>query len=176
MPGGISEQGRSDRMCAVAPQVFSNGCIQEDPMKNRLEMVTNIVVLVVALVVGYQFLVAPLSHRELIPKAGQKAPEIAGYSWNKGPTLVLALKKGCHFCEESMPFYRRLSTMQQAGQLNVRMMAVFPDVSTDVTEVMESQKLSIPAFPAVQLDMFRVSGTPTLILVDRNGKVVKPWI
>jgi len=75
-----------------------------------------------------------------------------------------------------MPFYRRLWTMQQAGQLNARLVAVFPDNPIDVTEVMESQKLTIPAFPAIHLDNFRVSGTPTLILVDASGRVVKPWV
>jgi hypothetical protein len=145
-------------------------------VRNRLEVVTNIVVIVVALLVGFRFVGSSLFHHEIVPKAGQSVPDIAGYSWNKSPTLVLALKKGCHFCEESMPFYRRLLAMQQAGQLNARMMAVFPDGSTDVTGVMESEKLLIPAFSAIHLDIFRVSGTPTLILVDQSGRVVKPWI
>lgn len=145
-------------------------------MKNRLETITNIVVLCVALLVGFRFLEATFFRHEVVPKAGQKVPDIAGYSWSKGPTLVLALKKGCHFCEESMSFYRRLQALQQAGQLNVQMMAVFPDGPTDVTDIMESQKLSIRAFSAVHLDTLNVSGTPTLILVDQSGRVVKPWI
>jgi hypothetical protein len=145
-------------------------------MKHRLEIVTNVIVLAVTLLVGARFIESTFFPRELTLKAGQKIPEISGYSWSKTPTLVLALKKGCHFCEESMPFYRRLLAMQQAGQLNARLVALFPDGSTDVTEVMESQKLAIPAFPAIRLDTFRVSGTPTLILVDQNGRVVKPWV
>jgi len=145
-------------------------------MKHRLEIVTNIIVISVTLLVGLRLIENLFFPRELTLKVGQKIPEISGYSWNKTPTLVLALKKGCHFCEESMPFYRRLLAMQQAGQLNARLVAVFPDGSTDVTELMESQKLAIQAFPAIHLDTFRVSGTPTLILVDQSGRVIKPWI
>jgi len=145
-------------------------------MKNKLEVVTNIVVIAVALLVGFRFLTGTLGPRPMVPKAGQSVPDIAGYSWNTSPTLLIALKKGCHFCEESMPFYRRLLTMQQSGQLNARIVAVFPDGPADVTDVMESQKLSIPSFSAMHLDTFRVSGTPTLILVDQRGRVVKPWI
>jgi hypothetical protein len=148
----------------------------ENSMRHRLEIVTNIIVLAVTLLVGFRFVEGIFFPRERTLKAGQKIPEISGYSWNKTPTLVLALRKGCHYCEESMPFYRRLLAMQQAGQLNARLVALFPDDSTDVTELMESQKLAIPAFPAIHLDAFRVSGTPTLILVDQNGRVVKPWI
>jgi hypothetical protein len=145
-------------------------------MKHRLEIATNIIVISVTLLVGLRLIENLFFPRELTIKVGQKIPEISGYSWNKTPTLVLALKKGCHFCEESMPFYRRLLAMQQGGQLNARLVAVFPDGSTDVTELMELQKLAIPAFPAIHLDTFRVSGTPTLILVDQNGRVIKPWI
>jgi hypothetical protein len=145
-------------------------------MKHRLEIVTNIIVIAVALLIGVRFVETMFFQHEVAPLAGQTVPDISGYSWSKGPTLVLALKKGCHFCEESMPFYRHLQELQQAGKLNVQIMAVFPDGSADVTDIMKSQQLSIRAFSAVRLDAFRVSGTPTLILVDQRGKVVKPWI
>lgn len=141
-----------------------------------LETITNVVVLGVALLVGFHFVQAIFFRHELTPKAGQKVPEISGYSWNNGPTLILALKKGCHFCEDSMPFYRRLLAMQEAGQLSAHMVAVFPDNPADVNEIMGLQKLSFPAFSSVHLDAFQVGGTPTLILVDQNGRIVKPWV
>lgn len=145
-------------------------------MSKRIEMATNIVVLLVALLVGFKFFEGTFQ-RPVVIKAGQKAPDINGYSWNKSRTLVLALKKGCHFCEESMPFYRRLMAMQQAGQLNAQIVAVFPDSSLDATEVMQSQGLSIiPVFSAVRLDTFKITGTPTVFLVDQNARIVKPWI
>ena len=62
-------------------------------MSKRIEMATNIVVLLVALLVGFKFLEGMLQ-RPVVIKAGQKIPDINGYRWSKSPTLVLALKKG----------------------------------------------------------------------------------
>jgi peroxiredoxin len=91
-------------------------------------------------------------------------------------TLVLALKNGCRFCEESIPFYRKLAELEESNQINAHLIAVFPDDPAAVRQLIETQRLAVEAFPGIELSQVKVDGTPTLILVDRQGRVSKVWI
>lgn len=101
---------------------------------------------------------------------------IRGVDWSRSDrTLVLALRKGCHYCEESMPFYRQLADMQRAGQLQTEIVAVLPNDADAAHEFMESSGLSVTTVPKIPLESIQVEGTPTVILVDRSGRVVRSW-
>ncbi|MFZ3245213.1 MAG: redoxin family protein, partial [Candidatus Acidiferrales bacterium] len=104
-------------------------------------------------------------------------PMLPGYGWQSNPqSLVLAIRKGCHFCEASMPFYRKLYDLEKSNALKAKMIAVLPDSATDAFEVLSTQNLPMPFISGANLSSLSVSGTPTLILVDRNGKVEKTWV
>src|SRR5260370_30860197 len=100
-------------------------------MKNKVEVVANVVVILLAVVIGSVFLMDRFATRGLGPnevKAGDQFPGLHAYNWKAHDrTLVLALRNGCHYCEASMPFYRRLATLEQANQIGVHLIAVFPD-------------------------------------------------
>ena len=146
-------------------------------MKTRIEVAANIVVIVLAVVVGSVFLKDRLftgTPPDVI-KAGDKLTRLDGWDWGAhDQTLVMALRKGCHFCEDSTPFYQRLVAQQQASSPIV---AIFPDTADAVKEVIQSEGLSgVPALSGVPLEKLKVDGTPTLLLVDRSGTVLKAWI
>jgi thiol-disulfide isomerase/thioredoxin len=145
-------------------------------MNKRFEVITTLVVLVVALLVGGRFVADFVGTRRAALSAGDKMPNISGHDWTPNRTLVVALKKGCPYCEHSMPFYRRLAAMQKAGELNGRLIAIFPDDARVATEIMQQQQLSFPVFSGLDMRSLRINGTPTLVLVDQRGRVIKPWV
>ena len=92
-------------------------------MKGKIEAAANIIVLLFAVVVGSVFLKDRLSPPAPEPEpitAGDKLPNLDGWDWGSHEqTLVLGLRKGCHFCEDSAPSYQRLKAQQeQEGPTN----------------------------------------------------------
>jgi hypothetical protein len=148
-------------------------------MKGKIEAAANIVVIALAVVVGSVFLKDRLSTPASEPvavKAGDKLATLDGWDWAAhDQTLVLGLRKGCHFCEDSAPFYQRLMAQQQ-GRSNSTIVAVFPDAADAVKEVVQSEGLRVHALAGVPLERLKISGTPTLLLVDRSGTVLNAWI
>src|ERR1035438_5652079 len=54
---------------------------------------------------------------------GEKV-NLSDVNWKgNGQTLLLAISSECHFCKESMPFYKKL---QLAAGRNVRILALMP--------------------------------------------------
>src|SRR6516162_5447315 len=147
-------------------------------MKVKIETAANVIVILVAVVVGSVFLKdrffsTPSEPNEV--KAGDRLANLEGWNWgSQDQTLVLALRKGCHFCEDSAPFYQRLAAQpQQAGSTIV---AVFPDTADAVKEVVQSEGLRIHALAGVPFEKLKIDATPTLLLVNRSGTVVNAWI
>lgn len=149
-------------------------------MKGKIEVVANVIVIVFAVIVGSVFLRDRLSNaapESSAIKAGDKLANLEGWNWGAHDrSLVLGLRKGCHFCEDSAPFYQRLVTQQQQGGSTSAIVAVFPDTADAVTDVVQSEGLRIQALAGVPLERLKIDSTPTLLLVDRNGTVVNAWI
>ncbi len=144
-------------------------------MRRALEVLTNISVLVAALFMIF-VLYGRIGVRQDYLNVGATMPAIKGITWaNHEQTLVLALRKGCHYCEESMPFYRDLSNLSQGQMLKTYLVAVLPDSQADVHSLMASQSLHFDSVPLTPLKSLKINGTPTLILVDRAGKVKRVW-
>ncbi|HET8926001.1 MAG TPA: hypothetical protein VFN26_23655 [Candidatus Acidoferrum sp.] len=149
-------------------------------MKNKVEVAANIVVIVLAVVIGSVFLKDRFATPGAAPnevKAGDQLPGLSAYNWKAHErTLLLALRSGCHFCEASMPFYRKLAQLEQSNQIGVHLVAVFPDDPAVVHQVVETQQLTLEVLPRFELGQVKVQATPTLILVDEQGRVSKVWM
>jgi hypothetical protein len=90
--------------------------------------------------------------------------------WHKTPlTVVLYIATTCHFCNDSMPFYREL----MAARLRLGDRATVLVSSREAVEVMRNHlmKMSVPVDKVLQssLDHLGVNGTPTMLLVDSHG-------
>jgi len=148
-------------------------------MKTKIEIATNIIVIVFAVVVGSVLLKDRFSNgapESDTVKAGDKLVNLENWDWGAHDrTLVLGLRKGCHFCEDSAPFYRRLTAQQQPGGASPTIVAVFPDTADTVKAVLQSEGLEVHALAGVPLERLKISGTPTLLLVDRSGIVLNAW-
>src|SRR5260370_10835133 len=149
-------------------------------MKNKVEVAANVAVIVLAVVIGSVFLIDRFAKHGPDPnevKIGDQLPDLPAYKWNAHErTLVLALRSGCHFCEASMPFYRKLAQLEQSSQFGAHLAAVFPDDPAVVHQVVETQHLTLEVLPRFGLGQAKVQATPTLMLVDEKGRDSKVWM
>ena len=146
----------------------------------NFHVIVSSVILLVALVMAAKimgFLERPLIFAEATTsQALGRRLSAQDSRWQKSDrTLVLVLRRGCHFCEESMPFYRKLSQLRSKNQIKANIVAEFPDDEASVRFLMKSQNLSFEAVPNVPTSQLLVDGTPTAMLVDRKGDVLQTW-
>jgi hypothetical protein len=98
---------------------------------------------------------------------------ISGVDWAKnGQTLVLAISSTCHYCSESAPFYQRLA--RERG--DIRMLAVLPQPVEEGRRYLEKLGVEVDDVKQASLASMGVSGTPTLILVNKDGAVENSWV
>ncbi len=108
-------------------------------------------------------------------QSGAKA-DFINVDWGKSDrTLLLVLQAGCHFCSESAPFYKRLAG-EAAQASGIHLVAVLPQDVAEGSQYLNSLGLNIGDVRQAQLDALGVSGTPTLILIDGTGVVMKSWV
>ena len=118
---------------------------------------------------------APIDPTETL---GRLESEIVGRRINGAElapsrTLVMALRSDCVFCQESMPFYRRLLERDRAG---VRIVVAAPRDDTGIGDYLESEGTKPDSIVFVEPDALPVSGTPTLLYVDDEGLITHAWI
>ena len=148
-------------------------------VNSRAELAAYISIIILALVSS-----TVLVKRFMIEDGqGPRDPRVAvgtkvslpGLEWSGNKrTLVLAVSARCHYCTESAPFYRRLST--EASNLDgVGLVAVLPQPVDEARRYMDELGAPVKSVSG-RLDMLGVSATPTLLLVDSEGVVRKSWV
>lgn len=152
-------------------------------VRKIIETVTNIAILCVCLAFGWSLIhsrfisASSASGHELTRLEGETLKPLPGYSWQSRPdTLILAIRRGCHFCEDSLPFYRKLGELQKSDKLSANVLAVMPDDPESGSEFLRKNDVAVPGVFNLSLDALDVSGTPTLLLVNASGRVQKAWI
>jgi thioredoxin-related protein len=147
-------------------------------MREKLQAIANVAVILVALAVGYVVLARYVTEYRARPvTAGDRLAAIPSLDWSQHRhTLVLALNTGCHFCEQSVPFYQKLAEAQEPVRNDLGIVAVFPNDPEPVRQFMAREDLRIRSVSAAPLEKLRVNATPTLILVDDKGRVERSWI
>jgi hypothetical protein len=150
--------------------------------KNASEIATNIAIFSLCILIGLigakRYLLGPVVAPPgiLAPKQGTRI-DLPGVDWRRADhTLVMALSTGCHFCSQSSGFYQRLLPAASASKTAV--VAVFPQPTNEARAYWASHDLPLTGvdFAQAPLDHVEVSGTPTLILVDRLGVVQRSWV
>lgn len=96
-------------------------------------------------------------------------------AWSpQSKTLIMAMQTGCHFCNESMPFYRRL--IEATKDKNIKLVAVFPSSVEESTAHLDSLGIKNLEVKQIPLANMQVRGTPTLILTNGNGEIINFWV
>jgi rhodanese-related sulfurtransferase len=89
--------------------------------------------------------------------------------------LLFALDTKCGFCRAAAPFYQK-AIHERGSNSNVRLVALFSQSPGAGRNYAEGLGLQFDEVEQANLDAFQVRGTPTLILSDSNGKVLRRWV
>jgi hypothetical protein len=84
-------------------------------------------------------------------------------------TVAIAIRESCGYCTASMPFYRELVAQQR--QSSFRLVAVTTDSATRCEAYLRSHDVAVDDIVVVTPDRLGVQGTPTLIVIARDGSV-----
>jgi thioredoxin-related protein len=145
-------------------------------IKEALEAVSNVLVIVGVIVVGVIFYRAHATSDAGL-RLGDHLPQLVQYGWSSHQhSLLIVVRDGCHYCQESMPFYRKLVKLRDDGHTDIGIVAVSPDSRDVATKDLVKNEVNIPVIAPFELSRLKVFGTPALILVDHNGVVEKYWI
>jgi len=91
-------------------------------------------------------------------------------------TLILALDKDCVYCERSVGFYKRLLDLPVTDAGNTQFMAVLSNDAWDTEQYLRKEGLErLPHLANIPLRQLKITVLPTLILVDRLGRVLESW-
>lgn len=147
----------------------------------KVELLANIAIIILAISVGEVVLknyfspnnrqrVSDTDDTTLIHGRKFSLPEV---DWKKNRrTLVLAISSTCHYCSESTPFYQRLS--KELG--DTRLVVVMPQPVEEGQKYISKAGIAVEDVRQAQFTEIGVKGTPTLILVDDAGNIIKSWI
>jgi len=146
---------------------------------NLLDRIANIAVIVA--VVVFLILVSRnelFRHTPVNPGSAEalvgKTISVPGVTFSGGQdSLVLGISSACHFCKDSLPFYRQI-TAQSQGRINV--IAVLPQPQSEAEAFVRDAGLAGTQVISAPLASIGVYGTPTLLLVDGHGKVKTVWV
>jgi hypothetical protein len=150
------------------------------PARNRIIAATNIAIAVVALLLVVvcikKFFLAGAKPRPLPAiQVGTKI-SVPNVDWSRSrETMLVVLQDGCRFCTESSPFYRRL-VEQSSRNAGVRLIAVLPQDPDRGRRYLDSLGVTIAEVKQSDLGAIGVAGTPTLLLLDNQGKVEASWV
>lgn len=168
----------------TAPRNAVPALVPNRDWKSALNALSNIAVIVASIaVVAAVLLDFRTAHRAAEQReggisslrVGVQAPKVPGVNYSAADrTLLLFLSAHCKFCAQAAPFYRDLAETSKAGK--GRVVAVFAEAAADVDEFEVREGLRIEAVSGFPFRNFAISGTPTAVLLSREGRVLRSWL
>jgi hypothetical protein len=154
--------------------------------KSTLDTVANIAIIVVCAIAA--FILIRNNFFKPNQAGGPRPPEIAagekyaalGQMVPAGAdrALVVAVSPTCHFCEESMPFYKRLVDERNQKGSKVKVIAAVPrkEAQAEEQQKMAAAGVNPDGVVVLDFDSVKLRGTPTILLVDTAGEVHEVWV
>jgi hypothetical protein len=147
-----------------------------------LDRIANIAIIVaVAVFLGLVARGEFFRHKITLPPSANSATALVGRNISvpgihfpeQQESLVLGISANCHFCKDSLPFYRKLPA-EASGKVHV--IAVLPQPQSEAETFVKDAGLTGTQVVSANLASIGVIGTPTLLLLDGAGKVKSVWI
>lgn len=154
------------------------------PKKSSLDTVANIAIILVCAIAAFVL----IRNQFFPPRPPGAPPQVekgerfeqlkAVVPAGSQKALVVAVSPTCHFCNDSMPFYKRLIDERNQKGSPVKFVAAVPSEQAKAEEAQKFASAGAQPDSMVHLDFssIKVPGTPTLLLVDNNGKVLDVWV
>jgi hypothetical protein len=158
--------------------------MSEAKFKGYLETATSVAVILVAIVILATFLRNYFGYGPQLTaqgglERGQLLTNLApvlNHGTGNQTILLVAMSTNCHFCEDSIPFYNSLGESLQKIPGSPAVVAVFPDTPEHVAAYAKAKNLKVPYIPAIDFKSLSVSLTPTMIWLDKSGKILDFWV
>jgi hypothetical protein len=143
-------------------------------MQKKLEFLVNLALLTTCILASALLIQKLLSRQQAsvrdapaVLKTGDPLPGSWKVQLNaKGATLVAVVRSTCHFCTESMPFYKELA----AGPA-VRFVVVSDEPATVTRAYLATHDIRAAQIVSAPPSALGVSGTPTVLAVDSRGVI-----
>lgn len=151
-------------------------------IKSVIESATNVavlftcVVLLTALALNYSNK-SPATRLQSGLRKGDTLEQQSGIDCRRTPqTLLIGMSSTCGFCQESLPFYKELAKTLSEHAGTTRLLTVMPERDDAAKHFLQQNGLQVDALTAVDLRKIHVGATPTLVLVNSDGKIIDFWI
>jgi peroxiredoxin len=106
-------------------------------------------------------------------KVGDTVSASDGIGFKTAPkTLLVWLSSQCKYCQESVPFYQRLTKTQRG----TRMVAVSYERRAAVQEFLDRHELKFDGVFSEPALAKRLRGTPEILLVGQDSTVLRLWM
>ena len=135
------------------------------------DVVTIMVGVLVLAVFGWRYF--PDSTPPLESAVDVRLDSSIGIDFATADLTLMVLQSDCGFCQESMSFYRRLTTVDTP---DLQVVVAAPVGDTGISDQLMSESVYPDSIVFVSGGTLPVSGTPTLLLVDSEGLVTHSWI
>ena len=90
------------------------------------------------------------------------------------PTVVIVDREECAFCKASLPFYSKL--VRAADTAGVEVVSVTPDDTVRHQQYLDANQVHVDRTIKLKDTPLKVSGTPTLLLLDQSKTVLGAWV
>lgn len=91
-------------------------------------------------------------------------------------TLVMALSTHCGFCQDSMPFYQKLAAFKNSSPVNLRLATVMSESKEEAEAYLKKNGVTTDIVLSTPMSQIGVNGTPTLLLLDGENRLVQSWV
>jgi thiol-disulfide isomerase/thioredoxin len=91
-------------------------------------------------------------------------------------TAVIVVKRECAFCTKSMPLYRKLGQASAKAPGALGFVIVSLNSVEETRAHLKSEGVVATHVLSVQSGHLRIRATPTLVIVNRDGRVVKTYV
>jgi thioredoxin-related protein len=81
----------------------------------------------------------------------------------------------CHFCKDSLPFYKDLAQLENTKPGQFQMVAVSPEETETTTKYLLENHVQFNRIESAPLESIDVQGTPTVFILDSTGTVRKVY-
>lgn len=106
---------------------------------------------------------------------GTKVPSLEGVDFERaGITVAVMIHSECQFCADSLPFYRRLSALRSEGK--IQLIALSHEPLDTFRPYLSQRDIHVDGVGHLQGSEITTAGTPTLLLIGRDGTVRGSWL
>ena len=145
---------------------------------SKLERTTHILLIIVSLaglaaLFRHEFFPAGSGPRRSGPVLVGRRLSVPGINLQQNPplALVVAVRSDCHFCIESLPFYREVDRQRRIGRTPVPLFFVSTEPIERLRAFVDGAELSPDGIISVDFRTLGISATPTFAVVDSAGIV-----